>query len=114
VLFDAFVEGGRAVPQAAPLPRFPGVRRDLTLIVPLRTASHDLVQVMFQRGGSTLREISMLSEYEGPQLPLGTRSVSFRLLYQADDHTLTTGEVTERHEAIIAGLRERFGAEVRA
>lgn len=113
VTFDAFVEGGTAVPRAAPLPRFPGVRRDLTLIVPLRTASNDLVQVMFQRGGSTLREISMLSEYEGPQLPWGTRSLSFRLLYQAEDHTLTAAEVTERHEGIIAALRERFGADVR-
>ena len=114
VLFDPFVEGGRAVPQAAPLPRFPGVRRDLTLIVPRRTASHDLVQVMSLEGGSTLREISMLSEYEGPQLPWGTRSVSFRLLYQADDRTLTATEVSERHERIIAALRERFGADVRA
>jgi len=114
VLFDPFVEGGRAVPQAAPLPRFPGVRRDLTLIVPRRTASHDLVQVMSLEGGSTLREISMLSEYEGPQLPWGTRSVSFRLLYQADDRTLTATEVSERHERIIAALRKRFGADVRA
>jgi phenylalanyl-tRNA synthetase beta chain len=114
VLFEPFIEGGTAVPHAAPLPRFPGVRRDLTLIVPLRTASSDLLQVMHEHGGSTLREISMLTEYQGPQLPWGTRSVSFRLLYQADDHTLTAAEVTERHEAIIRALRERFGADVRA
>lgn len=114
VLFDPFVEHGSAVPRAAPLPRFPGVRRDLTLIVPRRTASTDLVQVMSRQGGSTLREISMLSEYEGPQLPWGTRSVSFRLLYQADDRTLTAAEVSERHDGIIARLRERFGVDVRA
>jgi len=114
VLFDPFVEGGTAVPRAQPLPRFPGIRRDLTLVVPRRTASNELVQVMSRHGGSTLREISMLSEFEGPQLPWGTRSVSFRLLYQADDRTLTAAEVSALHEGIIAALRERFGADVRA
>ena len=114
VLFDPFVEYGLAVPQASPLARFPGIRRDLTLIVPRQTASNELVQVMHENGGSTLREIAMLSEYEGPQLPWGTRSISFRLGYQAADRTLTAAEVSERHEAIITALRRRFGADVRA
>ncbi len=114
VLFDPFVEYGLAVPQASPLARFPGVRRDLTVIVPRQTASNDLAQVMYEHGGSTLREIAMLSEYEGPQLPWGTRSISFRLLYQAADRTLTAAEVSERHEAIVTALRQRFGADVRA
>jgi phenylalanyl-tRNA synthetase beta chain len=114
VLFDPFIEYGLAVPQASPLARFPGIRRDLTLIVPRQTAGNDLAQVMREHGGSTVREIAMLSEYEGPQLPWGTRSISFRLMYQAADRTLTAAEVSERHEAVITALRQRFGADVRA
>jgi phenylalanyl-tRNA synthetase beta chain len=114
VLFDPFIEYGLAVPQASPLVRFPGIRRDLTVIVPRQTAGNALAQVMREHGGSTLREIAMLSEYEGPQLPWGTRSISFRLMYQAADRTLTAAEVSERHEAVITALRQRFGADVRA
>ena len=113
VLLD-LVGDGRYTPRAAPLPRQPGVRRDLTVLVAGRLAAADLVQVMRELGGYTLREVSMLSEYTGPQLGPNTRSLSFRLSYQADDRTLTGDEVTRLHERIVAGLVERFLGQVRA
>jgi len=114
VLFDRFSAGGQRTPQARPLPRFPGVRRDLTVVIRSKTAGHDIVQVIRRLGGYTLREISMVSEYQGPQLGAGARSLSFRLQYQADDRTLTNEEVSALQQRIIEGLKERFGAEVRS
>jgi phenylalanyl-tRNA synthetase beta chain len=113
VWFDRLTEGGRT-PQAHPLPRFPGVRRDLTVVVHGRLPGNDVVQVIRQLGGYTLREVSMLAEYAGPQLGPEARSLSFRLLYQADDRTLTNEEVSALQQQIIDGLRQRFGAEVRS
>jgi len=72
------------------------------------------VQVIRQLGGYTLRDISMLSEYQGPQLGAGARSLSFRLQYQADDRTLTNEEVSTVQQRIIDGLKQRFDAEVRS
>ena len=114
VLFERLTAGGRRTPQAAPLPRFPGVRRDLTVVIRGKIAGNDLVQGIRQLGGSTLREVSMLSEYEGPQVGPGARSLSFRLFYQADDRTLTNEEVSASQQRIVDGLKERFGAEVRS
>ena len=114
VLFDRLAAGGEVTPQARPLPRFPGVRRDLTIVIRGKTASNDLVQVIRQLGGYTLREISMVSEYQGPQLGAGARSLSFRLQYQADDRTLTNEEVATLQQRIIDGLKQRFAAEVRS
>src|ERR1700694_4346909 len=114
VLFDPFSAGGQRPPQARPLPRFPGVRRDLTVVIRGKIAAGDLLQVIRQQGGYTLRDISMMSEYQGPQLEAGARSLSFRLHYQADDRTLTNEEVAAVQQRIIDGLRERFGAEVRS
>ena len=114
VLVDRRTADGRQIPQARPLPRFPGVRRDLTLVIRGKIASNDLVQVIRQRGGYTLRDISMLSEYQGPQLGAGARSLSFRLLYQADDRTLTNDEVAAIQERIVEGLKQQFAAEVRS
>ena len=113
VWFDRLTAGGRP-PQAQALPRFPGVRRDLTIVIRGKIAGNDVVQVMRQLGGYTLREISMLSEYQGPQLGAGARSLSFRLHYQADDRTLTNEEVSALQQQVIDGLRTRFGAEVRS
>ena len=98
--------------QARPLPRFPTVRRDLTVIVRDRTPGNELAQVIRELGGYTLREVSMQSEYQGPQLEAGARSLSFRLSYQADDRTLTGAEVTSLHRLIVEGLVQRFKVEV--
>jgi phenylalanyl-tRNA synthetase beta chain len=114
VLFERFTGGGTREPQARPLPRFPGVRRDLTMVVRGKIASNDLVQVIRQLGGYTLREISMLSEYQGPQLATGARSLSYRLQFQADNRTLTNDEVAATLQGIVGGLKERFGVEVRS
>ena len=114
VLFDRLAVGGEVTPRARPLPRFPGVRRDLTVVIRGKTASNDLVQVIRQLGGYTLREISMVSEYQGPQLGAGARSLSFRLQYQADDRTLTNEEVATLQQRIVDGLKQRFAAEVRS
>jgi phenylalanyl-tRNA synthetase beta chain len=114
VLFDRFSAGGQRTPQAQSLPRFPGVRRDLTVVIRGKIAGSDVLQVIRQRGGYTLRDISMVSEYQGPQLEAGARSLSFRLYFQADDRTLTNEEVAAIQQRIIDGLRERFAAEVRS
>jgi phenylalanyl-tRNA synthetase beta chain len=114
VLFDPLTADGKRTPQAKPLPRFPGVRRDLTVVIRGKIAGNDVVQVIRQLGGYTLREISMLGEYEGPQLGPAARALSFRLLYQADDRTLTNEEVSGLQQRIIDGLKQRFGAEVRS
>ena len=114
VLFDRFSAGGQRTPQAQSLPRFPGVRRDLTVVIRGKIAGGDVLQVIRQRGGYTLRDISMVSEYQGPQLEAGARSLSFRLYFQADDRTLTNEEVAAVQQRIIDGLRERFSAEVRS
>jgi phenylalanyl-tRNA synthetase beta chain len=114
VLFDRFTAGGQRTPQARPLPRFPGVRRDLTVVIRGKIAGQEVVQVIRELGGYTLREISMVSEYQGPQLGAGARSLSFRLQYQADDRTLTNEEVLALQQGIIEGLKQRFKAEVRS
>lgn len=113
VWLDRLTAGGRT-PQARPLPRFPGIRRDLTVVVQGRLAGNDVVQVIRQLGGYTLREVSMLGEYRGPQLGPDARSLSFRLVYQADDRTLTNEEVSALQQRIVDGLIQRFKAEVRS
>jgi phenylalanyl-tRNA synthetase beta chain len=113
VWVDRLTAGG-ATPQAKPLPRFPGVERDLTLVVRGKVAGNDLMQVIRQLGGYTLREVSMLGEYVGPQLGPDARSLSFRLYYQADDRTLTNEEVSALQQRIVDQLKQRFPAEVRS
>ena len=113
VLLDPFVGVAPRTPQAHPLPRFPGIRRDLTVVVYGHVPASELMQVMERLAGYTLREVSMLNEYQGPQAG-PARSLSFRLQYQADDRTLTSEEVAAVHQRIIDGVKQEFNAQVRA
>jgi phenylalanyl-tRNA synthetase beta chain len=114
IVLTGLIGDGSHTPKEAPLPRFPGVRRDLTVVIRGQIAAADVLQVIRQQGGYTLRDISMVSEYQGPQLEAGARSLSFRLDFQANDRTLTNEEVAAVQQRIIGGLKERFGAEVRS
>jgi len=113
VLFDRFIASDQGDPRAHPLPRFPGIQRDLTIVVRDHLGAAELMQVIWRLGGYTLREISMIDEYRGAQLGKDARSLSFRLRYQADDRTLTNEEVSASHQRITDGLKQ-INAEVRS
>jgi phenylalanyl-tRNA synthetase beta chain len=114
IVLTGLIGDGSHTPEEAPLPRFPEVQRDLTVVIRGKIAAADVLQVIRREGGYTLRDISMVSEYQGPQLDAGARSLSFRLQYQADDRTLTNEEVAAVQQRIIEGLKQQFGAEVRS
>jgi phenylalanyl-tRNA synthetase beta chain len=107
-----FSQGGRGLPRAQPLPRFPAVERDLAVFVPNQTLSADLVQVMRKSGGYTLTDVQTVDEYGGPQAGEGRKSLAFRLIFQAPDRTLTSEEVNAALGR-IAGELTAGGAEIR-
>src|SRR5205807_9340520 len=101
-------------PTAPAFSSLTGLRRSLTMMCLSKIAASALLLVIRQLGSYALREISMVSESQGPQLEAGARSLSFRLHYQANDRTLTNEEVAAVQQRIIDGLKARFGAEVRS
>lgn len=88
-----------------PLPRFPGVWRDVALLVPLDRPAGEVEEAIRSRGGPWLQEIRLFDVYEGPQIPPGRRSLAFSLLYRAEDRTLTDGEVNEAVSRMLEALR---------
>jgi len=51
--------------------------------------------------------------YKGKEMPEALHSLAFRVIYRAQDRTLTDEEVTEMHERVRAVLQDRFGAQLR-
>ena len=106
-----------AVPEAAPryraLPRFPAVQRDLALLVPAAVSAGDIEAHLEAMRIPLLARIRLFDVYEGGQVGEGRRSLAFNLTYQAPDRTLTDREVNDLHAGIVAGIRERFAAEIR-
>jgi phenylalanyl-tRNA synthetase beta chain len=100
---------------ARPLPRYPFVVRDLSIVVSdvlpaeiirgtMRTAARDL------RVGAPLIGIRFFDRYQGKGVPDGSVSLSVRLTFQADDRTLTDVEVQQAFDRILAALVSQHGA----
>ncbi len=95
------------------LPRFPGVERDMAIIVQQGIPSSEIFNVIRLAGGELLRSIQLFDIYRGAQVPEGFQSMAFSMKFQAEDRTLTDAEVSERTEAISRDLAHKFNVELR-
>ncbi|MDQ0287435.1 phenylalanyl-tRNA synthetase beta chain [Desulfofundulus luciae] len=100
-------------PRYRPLPRFPGVKRDIALVVSREVPAADVLRVIRRAGGHLLRSVELFDVYEGEQVREGCRSLAFSLHFQADDRTLTDAEVTAQIDALSGALVRELGAELR-
>lgn len=96
-----------------PLARYPGIDRDISLLVDRRVTYSELESAVRGEQLAYLREVKLVDVYEGANLPEGKRSVTLRLEYRADERTLRDEEVDEMHARILAALEQKFGAQLR-
>jgi phenylalanyl-tRNA synthetase beta chain len=95
------------------LPKFPGIERDMAILVRKDIPAASIFETIRAAGGKLMCSVSLFDIYHGEQVPDGMQSMAFSLKFQADDHTLTDAEVGEKTEAIAGALSIKFGAELR-
>jgi phenylalanyl-tRNA synthetase beta chain len=106
--------GPKPVPVFHPPPAFPGVDRDLALLLPNDLQVRTVEELIRSSAGPLLVDLQVFDLYEGKGIPEGHRSVAFRFRYQSDERTLTDGDVEESVGAVTSRLREELGVEPRA
>jgi phenylalanyl-tRNA synthetase beta chain len=90
--------------RAKPLPRYPSVVRDLSILV-ADTLSADTVRGTIRSAApATLIRVREFDRYQGKGIPDGKVSLSFRLTFQSPERTLTDDEVQAAMESIIDAL----------
>jgi phenylalanyl-tRNA synthetase beta chain len=100
-------------PQLQPVPRYPAVERDLSVVVPLDVPAGAVEQEIRRVGGPFLEACEVFDVYTGPQVPEGHKSLAFSLRFRSPDRTLAAEEVEGVLQEIRTALRERFGARIR-
>jgi phenylalanyl-tRNA synthetase beta chain len=96
-----------------PLPRFPGVRRDIAVVVPEATP-YGLVEAAVRDAGvGFLRRVRLFDVYRGEHLREGEKSLAIELWFQSDAGTLTDAEVEAAVAAVVASVG-RVGGRLRA
>jgi phenylalanyl-tRNA synthetase beta chain len=99
----------RAPERFTALPVTPAAERVLALVLGQGTTVRQVEDLLRRIGGPLLESIAIQSDYRGPELPAGTRSVAFRLTFRASDRTLRDTEIDEIEQRMLAAL----GSELR-
>ncbi len=109
----ARVEAGDAT---RPLPRYPFVVRDVSVVVP-DTLPAAIIRGTIQAAAANvparLAGVSFFDRYHGKAMPEGRVSLSVRLTFQATDRTLTDSEIQQSFDTILAALVREHGAQQR-
>jgi len=95
-----------------PLPRYPSVVRDVTLLLDRNVTVADLLSIITGQSVAECRGASFVDAYSGQGIPAGKRAVTLRLEYRADDRTLRDEEVEERHRTLIDLLLRTYNAQL--
>lgn len=111
---DALIELADLAPTYRPVPIYPAVTRDLSLVIDKALPWAELAQAVRGSGGPTLESVEFLDTFEGAGVPEGRHSLHFGMTFRRSDRTLTGDEVDASIRAIVDACRARFDASLRA
>jgi phenylalanyl-tRNA synthetase beta chain len=96
--------------------RFPGITRDIALIVPESVAHERIVQTIEHPREPLLERVELFDLFTGTStnnLGSARKSLAYRLTYRDKTRTLTNEEVTAAHAKVRERLQSELGAELR-
>ncbi len=106
---------GLQLPDATytPLPKYPGVSRDISVICDEVLTVAEAERVITAAAGKLLRGVKLFDIYRGTGVPEGKKSLAFSMELRADDRTLTDADSDGVLKKVLASLAEQCGAVLR-
>lgn len=95
-----------------PIPKYPAIMRDISLVVDGLVRIGDIIEEISLVNEKLIVDVDLVDEYWDEKFG-SKQSLTFRVVFQADDHTLTDGEVNLEMENVVAILKEKFQSEIR-
>ncbi len=100
--------------QAQPLPKYPSVARDATLIVDRSIEVHTIVLQVYDMREPLVEQVQLIDIFEGRPIPVERKSITLRVTYRSTETTLDDEMVNRVHKHIINRLVARFKADLPA
>src|SRR5271168_2179138 len=97
-----------------PLPRFPAVERDFSLLLADGTHFSDVVASIRALQVAEISSIEAADLFRGKNVPAGKYSLLVRVTFQSRDATLTDAQTGEFSARIVSALEKNLGAQLRA
>ncbi len=100
-------------PTYSPLPKYPSVTRDLSVVCDEAVTVAQVESTIAQSAGKLLRSVKFFDVYRGTGIPEGKKSLAFSLELRADDRTLTDADSENVLNKVLSALAEKLDAVLR-
>jgi len=97
-----------------PLPRFPSVERDFSLLLADGTKFADVMKTIQSLGIGEIHSIEATDLFRGKNVPAGKYSLLVRVTFQSREATLTEAQIGDYSRKIISALETNLGGQLRA
>jgi len=96
-----------------PPPRFPEVRRDLSMVLDQQVRYQDIEKLAFTTIPDLLKEVNLFDVYEGDKIGAGKKSYAMSFLLRDEEQTLQEQRIDKVMEKLMKQLEERLGVSIR-
>src|SRR5438445_977336 len=97
-----------------PLPRFPAVERDFSLLLAEGTPFAEIVKAIRSLNIAEVTSVEAADLYRGKNVPAGKYSLMIRVTFQSREATLTEAQISEFSSKIVTALETCVGAQLRS
>jgi phenylalanyl-tRNA synthetase beta chain len=96
-----------------PLPRFPEVRRDLSLMLDTAVQFEQLRDLAFRTEKKLLKQVDLFDVYEGEKIESGKKSYALSFTLRDEEKTLADKQIDKTMGRIATAFEQELGAVVR-
>ena len=93
-----------------PVPKFPEVRRDLSLVLDKHITFEETKRLAFKTERKLLKRLNVFSVYEGEKIEEGKKSYAINFILQDENKTLNDKQI----DKVMANLMRSFEQELKA
>ena len=110
---DAALAADSKRPAYLPLPKYPGITRDISFVAKRTVAYDEIRNAIADQQAELCRNVEFVDIYEGKGLADDERSITIRLEYRSDERTLIESEIETVHDSIVKAVERALGIKQR-
>ena len=94
------------------LPKYPAIQLDVSILIPSKELAENYFKAIKKTDKTLVKNIELVDEYSGENIEKNKRSLTYSIIYRADDRTLKEEEVSAIHQQVLVNLKSE-GAVIR-
>ena len=112
--FDKLVKYTKSNKKYTPIPKYPAVERDLSIVVAEEIEVATIEKILKKCGKKILEQVKLFDVYRSSAIGENKKSISYSLIFRSSEKTLTDEEISGTINNIISTLEKETGAVLRS